>query len=64
VGGWVKFVDGSGRGKLVNLGAWVNNQRANLRKGRLSPEREAILLKLGFMFDVSGKTYYQVPSKP
>jgi hypothetical protein len=71
-GGWGKFVDGTGRGKLVNLGAWVNNQRANLRKGRLAPEREAMLLKLGFMFDVSGKTYcqvycqvyYQVPSKP
>ena len=30
--------DGAERGRLVNLGAWVNNQRALQRKGRLSPE--------------------------
>lgn len=36
-------------GAYVNLGAWVNNQRALRRKGRLSSAREHKLSSVGMM---------------
>lgn len=39
--------------KGVKLGAWLDTQKQNFKKGKLSPEREALLRSVGVDFEAS-----------